>query len=374
MSSLGSTGAGPVRYRLYGLDLESSRALATPVPRSCASALGSPPDVILDWRESGPGEGPGEDSERYGERIWESTIRLSSGEPAVMLYRDGDVHLIRYTGIVEYELQEDAARIECRVLDPGSLHLVELFLLGLVLAYWLELHGRLALHGSGVVSDEGGVAFLGAKGSGKSSLAAASMRTGSPMISDDLLAVTFDSRRFVGPDGSAVERAPVLSPAYPQMRMWPDVARHFVADPADLPPVEPGGRKRRVSLPEHWDVPFGDAPVSLERIYLPERSEPGELAEIRIEPVPPSEAVIELVRESFLVKILQAAGLQGPRLERLGRLVRTVPVRRLLYPSGLDRLPPVVEAIRRDAAGADEESRSRAVGNAGSASSTAGRS
>lgn len=374
MSSVGSTGSGPVRYRLYGLELESSRPFSTPIPLAADSDHGSPPDLTLDWSEGRPGNDVGGHREGRGVRIWESTGRLSSGAPAAVVHREGDVHHIRYTGVVECALREDAERIECRVLDPERDHLVEIFLLGLVLAYWLELQGRLALHGSGVVAGAGGVAFLGTKGSGKSSLAAASMRAGSPMISDDLLAVTLDARESDQPRALAAQDPPVMAPAYPQMRMWPDVARHFVTDPDRLPPVEPGGRKRRVSLREHWDVPFADAPVPLACIYLPERVEPGGRTEIRIESVPTSEALIELVRESFLVRILQAAGLQGPRLERLGHLVRAVPVRRLVYPSGLDRLPAVVEAVCRDAAHVKEETRSRAGPEMGRSASGAGRS
>ena len=95
---------------------------------------------------------------------------------------------------------------------------------------------------------------------------------------------------------------------------------------------------------------------------------------IRIEPIPSSEALIELVRESFLVRILHAAGIQEARLERLGRLVEEVPVRRLIYPSGLERLPSVLEAIREDGSGLAAAGRTGSQRTAPRTSPGAGRS
>lgn len=355
------TGAAP-RYRVYGIELESRRPFAAPVRRVPPDAGAPEPDLRLRWHgpaaapdpggeagRGGEGSGSGGDPDPGGEsrpggdpgeRLWASQVRFSSGVPAVTLHRAGRTERIRYTDVVEFVFGPSGDRIDGRVLDPEYGHAVEIYLLGLVLAYWLERRGRLALHGSGVVLEDGrAVAFLGDKGSGKTSLGAAFLRDGCPLLTDDLLAVDVDRAR------------PHAAPGYPQLRMWPDLARHFVGDPAGLPSVEPGGEKRRVSLVDHWDAPFADAPAPLERIYLPRRREPGEGGGIRIEEVRPAEGLFGLVRESFLVAILQATGLQGGRLDRLGRLARAVPVRRLVYPSGLERLPEVMAAVRADAAG-----------------------
>jgi hypothetical protein len=358
-----SAAAGPApRYRIYGIDLESSRPFAAPL-RSVDAAAGAPgPDLRLRWhgpdaapyrgdgpgrqddsgRESGPGRGdePGRGHEPGrgdgpGDRLWASQVDLPSGVPAVTLHRAGRRESIRYTEVVDFVFHPSGDRIDGHVLDPEYGHAVEIYLLGLVLAYWLEKRGRLALHGSGVVVDGSAVAFLGDKGSGKTSLAAAFLGDGCPLLTDDLLAVDVDGPR------------PHAAPGYPQLRMWPDLARHFVGEVSGLPAVEPGGEKRRVSLVDHWDAPFADAAAPLDRIYLPERREPSESGDVRIEDVRPAEGLLGLVRESFLVAILQATGLQGARLDRLGRLARAVPVRRLVYPSGLERLPEVMAAPTR---------------------------
>jgi len=58
--------------------------------------------------------------------------------------------------------------------------------------------------------------------------------------------------------------------------------------------------------------------------------------------------VIELVRHSFSPLLVEAAGLQPGRFDLFARLARQVPVRRLSYPTGFDRLPGVAEALLRD--------------------------
>lgn len=133
------------------------------------------------------------------------------------------------------------------------------------------------------------------------------------------------------------------------MRMRPDGLAQFVTDP--------GLREAsRAQFGKHW-VPvgeggFGDfhaAAAPLGRLYLPERLD-GEPAGggVRISPVSARQAVVELLRRSFSPYIVEAAGLQAARLETFARLVREVPVRRLVYPSGLTCLPAVRAAVLAD--------------------------
>ena len=67
-----------------------------------------------------------------------------------------------------------------------------------------------------------------------------------------------------------------------------------------------------------------------------------------MEPILPRQALIELVRESFLGTVLEKAGLHRERFARLASLVGRVPMARLVYPSGLHRLPEVRAAIFED--------------------------
>jgi hypothetical protein len=200
------------------------------------------------------------------------------------------------------------------------------------MSYWFELRGLPTLHASAVSINGGAVAFVSRHGGGKSGLAAAMVRAGFPLLTDDLLVLEERESRWEA------------RPSYPEMRMWPDEAAHFVGPPKDLPLVQADSEKRRVAVGNGGFGSFLDASTPLACIYLASRR-PETGGEIEIQPVSRSEALIELVRHSFSPRLVEAAGLQPARLDRLARLVRAVPVRRLVYPSGFDRLPEVVRFL-----------------------------
>ena len=161
------------------------------------------------------------------------------------------------------------------------------------------------------------------------------MQMGHPLLTDDFLAVSLPGEEAVA------------HPGFPQMRMWPDLANHFLGGHAHLPLVVPETEKRRVAVGEEAFGAFCTDERPLSRLYLPARVDDSQAA-IRVEPIPPQQALIELVRESFLSTVLEKAGLHRERFARLVSLVGSIPMARLVYPSGLDRLPDVRDAILED--------------------------
>ncbi|HEV7784504.1 MAG TPA: hypothetical protein VGQ28_04150, partial [Thermoanaerobaculia bacterium] len=133
--------------------------------------------------------------------------------------------------------------------------------------------------------------------------------------------------------------------SYPLMRMWPDTAEHFLGCFTDLPLVQKDSEKRNVAVGKGGFGTFHDASSPLACIYLATREEGADVVEIQ--PVSRGEALIELIRHSFSPRLVEAVGLQPARLDRLARLVRSVPVRRLVYPSGFERLEEVASHILR---------------------------
>jgi hypothetical protein len=165
------------------------------------------------------------------------------------------------------------------------------------------------------------------------------MQAGCPLLTDDILPVERMGDVFVG------------RPGYPTMRMWPDEAEHFLGYYEHLPRVHPQLSKRRVPVGPDVFGTFLDAATPLACLYVPDRRDPAEhgLA-IEIEPISPGNAVIELVRNSFVPRLVQAMGLAPQRLALFAALVESVPVRRLSYPNGFQHLEGVREAILRDLA------------------------
>lgn len=269
--------------------------------------------------------------------VYRSRSRTSDGEPTFSLHRSADHEILRFTGVADFHLGPD--RIVARPATPEPGPLLEIHLLGPVLSYWLERRGVVTLHSSAVALGRRATAFFATHGGGKSGVAASLIQAGHPLLSDDLLPIEEAGGGFLA------------RPGYPQMRMWPDEATHFLGGFEHLPPVHLGESKRRVPVGGSGDSggfgAFHDSPLPLACLYLLDRR-PENDAPIEIREVSPRDAMIELLRHSFTPLLVEAAGLQPARLDFLSRLVMQVPVRRLRYPSGFERLPAVAEAIRRD--------------------------
>lgn len=229
-------------------------------------------------------------------------------------------------------------RIVCHLRDPESYHLVEMLLLGVVFACWLEWRGVPALHASAVVVGGRAAAFVATPGSGKSSIAATLMQAGHPLLTDDLLPIEYSRGEYLGRS------------SYPQVRMWPDLANHVLGSYEDLEVMLPDFPKRRVPIGEGGRFgSFCAEPRPLGCLYLPERRDPaGWGTRVRIEGIPPREELIMLISHSFVVGIVEALGMHAQRLSFFSGMVSRVPMRRIVYPNGPEFLPRVRQAVLED--------------------------
>lgn len=101
-------------------------------------------------------------------------------------------------------------------------------LLGTVFALLLIYRGLAALHASVVAIDGRAVAFVGDKGAGKSTLAAAFHRHGYDLGADDILAVELSAPELLS------------QPGFIHMKLWPDAIAALGDDPARYPPAPRG--------------------------------------------------------------------------------------------------------------------------------------
>ena len=243
--------------------------------------------------------------------------------------------VVRFPGLADFHVTED--RIDCHAREPGVVDLVEIHLLGSTLSYWLERRGIPTLHGSAVEVDEHAIGFLSSHSGGKTGLAAAMACREHRLLTDDILPV------------EEVGDAFLAQPGYPQMRMWPDEAAHFLDRWEELETIHPRYSKRRVPVSTRR---FCDRPRPLACLYLPRRrplEETDQRVEIRA--LRRRDAVIELVRHSFSPYVVEEVGWQRRRLEFFARLAERVPVRRLTYPSGFEQLPRVCDEVVKDLGG-----------------------
>jgi hypothetical protein len=224
------------------------------------------------------------------------------------------------------------------VVDPNpgvDERLVRLPLLGTVMAALLQQRNLLTLHGS-VVSLRGrGVAFLGGKGFGKSTMAATLYKLGHCLMSDDIVAI-----RFSDPEG------PTVLSGYPQFKLWPDAVASLGDDPAALNQICANYEKLESRAIEQ----FFQGAVPLERIYL---LSVGPKAEI--EPLDPQFAFLQLICNTYTSRYgnqLLEGSVGAEHLKRWGRIVNQVPIRRLRRPVSLDMLPQVARMVEEEVWGA----------------------
>lgn len=257
----------------------------------------------------------------------------------ITIYRYDDGCLARLSDLADFYIYDK--NILFQQIDPGNTDLIDIFFLGMMCSLWFELRGIAALHASAIELNNSAVAFLSVCQSGKSTLAASFMRSGYPLMTDDVLPIERSN-------GSLLAR-----PGYPQMKMWPQAALHFIGPHIDLKLVDPNDplyNKIKVPVGANGFGSFCNQRRPLAAIYLPFRQQ-DENSEIKIDPVSPGDAIIELIRYSFIARVVDDLGLQADRFRFFARLVKEVPVRRLTYPTGFHNLDRVQDAILDDLSG-----------------------
>ncbi|WP_457654573.1 hypothetical protein [Rhodocaloribacter sp.] len=206
---------------------------------------------------------------------------------------------------------------------------------GIGMGFVLHQRGIPSLHASAVALDGEAVAFMGWKGMGKSTTTAVFHAQGCPVLTDDLLPLYTE--------GEAV----LAAPAFPGLKLLPEAVEAARSDrPDDHPLISRRGTKRIVSVREG----FPAEKLPLRCVYVLEWQE-DEGSPAVIEPMPPREACIELMRHSFALRMFEERGATPQHLAESARLARRLPVRRLRRPRDLARLHELVDVVKKDLEG-----------------------
>lgn len=264
---------------------------------------------------------------------------MPDGEPFLRAYRRGHDEVWRFHDGVCFVMQHDAIDVAWPDADPKlQAHQAQIWLLGPVMAFWVERRGELALHASAIVIDGVAVAFAASSRGGKSTLAASFVQAGASLLTDDILPCSVEGGRAIG------------QPGFPGMRLWPAEAERFVGNVDSLDLVHPSMDKRRTDVGAGAFGRFHASSEPIACLYLPaRREEEAGPPHIDITPINKREALVELGRMSFMGLMAQSVFNASARMDMLARLAQTLTVKRLSYPSGYAHLPAVREAILCDA-------------------------
>lgn len=239
---------------------------------------------------------------------------------------------MRWSGLFEFLISPDARTIEYLPLGPATDESLTTYLLGQVLSFSLLSRGTEPLHATAVVVDGEAVAFLGDCGYGKSTLGAAFLARGFPILTDDVLALEARGGRWF------VHAGP------PRLKLFPSVAHKLLAR-ADGGQLNAGTSKLVLPL---TGKEASSRPIPLTALYV--LPGPGRRpARIGITSLQGQKAFLEIIRASFNLIRVDRARLTH-QFAIASRLARDVPLRRLVYPRRMSALPDVCTAVIGDTA------------------------
>ena len=257
-------------------------------------------------------------------RKWRHSWRVRGGPFWMRVAATGSGRIVQFPGFAEFAVTP--RDIVCHPRTSVPLATVRHLLLDQLIPALLASRARLVLHASAVDIGARAVGFLGAAGAGKSTLAAALVRGGASLLTDDALVVDC---------GAGVPRA---VPSYPGLRLWPDSARLVGVWRVRRTQVAHYTRKQRWSGAA---VPFSDRPLPLDALYVVARGR----SRGGIHLMSARQSIMALVRYSLM---LDASDRSTVRFgfELASRLVEQIPVRRLVIPAGARALRDTCRALR----------------------------
>lgn len=156
--------------------------------------------------------------------------------------------MFKVDDVAIYSIHE-GNRICVSPLDGSVEDQVRLYILGSCMGALLMQRKILPLHGSAVVIDGKTYAIVGDAGAGKSTLAAAFLDRGYKLLSDDVIPVTL-----------SVDRFPIVTPAYPQQKLWREGLNRFGIDSDQLRPIY--NRESKFAVPILSQFATGQFPLA----------------------------------------------------------------------------------------------------------------
>lgn len=252
---------------------------------------------------------------------------LPDGTRWTQFYRTDSGYLLRFPGFADFTLSPNGLDVTAFPALGISEQTVEHLYLNQVLPLALSMQGKLVFHASAVEIGDAAVAFMGASGKGKSTLAASFATSGYRFLTDDGLMV------------EACNGGYQVIPSHPSIRLWQDSEAALIIPGVSTAPALEFTSKSRFLAGEN--ISFCDTPRPLRRVYfLGEGSSPG-ITFLRMQP---AGALIELVTHSFLLDI-DARDMLAAHFDELSGLASRPIFFHLDYPRRFDDLPSIRQAI-----------------------------
>lgn len=242
-------------------------------------------------------------------------------------YRVDKEFLVSFPNLGDFVVSADGCTVRAWPAPEISEDTMQHLYLNQVLPLALSKQGRIVFHASAVDTGNGAIAFLGESGRGKSTLAASFAAAGQRFLTDDALLL------------DPTEGGYLVQPSHPSIRLWDDSQEALLAADAVLaPPVQYTPKARILSGDS---LPFCNAIRRLRRVYF---LGDGRAEALTIQRMRPSEAMIGLVKNSFLLDI-EAQEMLSSHFELLAEMVALPIFYHLDYPRSFAALPSIRHGI-----------------------------
>ena len=247
--------------------------------------------------------------------LWTSFHRRDSG------------YVLRFPALADFQVSFDGCSVIAWPTADTSGSTVEHLYLNQVLPLALSRQGQLVLHASAVELGDCGVAFIGESGRGKSTLAASFATSGSRFLTDDGLQLHWL-------DGSCL-----ITPSHPSVRLWEDSQEALIHH--SVTQSLPIDYTAKVRLLAGDQIAFCAEIRPLQRVYF---LGDGSASTLAIKTMAPPEALMALVKNSFLLDIDEQQ-LLAWHFEEMVRLAALPIFFHLDYPRRYEDLPQIRAAI-----------------------------
>lgn len=251
-------------------------------------------------------------------------------DASVTAARGGNHFRLIYADGIEFLLNAGGDQVHVHSSRGVPFDVAAAYFTGPVLGLVLRIRGVLCLHASAVENALGGFALCGARGAGKSTLAATFALAQDRVLSDDVVALERQ------PDGFAVP------PSWSRFKLWPDSVQALYGNHSDFPRLDSESEKRVV-----YPLPLPPRkPALLRTVYLM-NARSAETTTAWMESVDPRDAMLSLASHTY-ANYLLTPEMRRVEFEQLQQLMKTISVRKLTIPNDYSALPAVREALLAD--------------------------
>jgi hypothetical protein len=252
----------------------------------------------------------------------------ASATPFLQVARVRDGFLLRFDRLADFVVSNDGSEVRFWPAAGSNDETLRHLTLDQVLPRVLTHLGRHVVHAAAVEVARRGIAFLGETGRGKSTLTASFRAAGYALLSDDGV--------LVHERGTDV----LVEATYPSLRLWPDTLAGVLGSDQGVSPMAHYSTKRRLTglVDRH-----PSEPVTLAAIYRLD-GEPTGSSNVEILPVPPKDAAMALISNTFKLDVVDRTQAQQ-LLQFYAHVAERVPAYSLRLRRGFERLDDVRQAL-----------------------------